>query len=379
LARRVPEAALLEVLLKDPDPKVLVDLARNSKIDAETQASLARHPSATVRAALAQNSASSPAILRLLLADEENEVISALTYCQHLTGDLAVEFAFNHLGQPIAWYGLLSRRVLPVEVLEQAVEKASPGLLQYFAHERSLPESVYVKIARTAAKEQLVHFAMNPALPPAALDVLADHAEENVRYWAAMNARIRPATLLRLAYLGKMEGYYESRIRLRAAGHPGITGEDLRALFARELKWQERAPRYRRRRFREEGSEGMLATFVARLDLPVGDLEALLDTDFVVVQRALLARPDLPADWRERLLDRTLQQCLDGIAPLARCCALLHPRAPQAGLARALRQGLWIERWALSQNPSCPLESLRELANDANIVVRTAARERLAQ
>jgi hypothetical protein len=109
-------------------------------------------------------------------------------------------------------------------------------------------------------------------------------------------------------------------------------------------------------------------------------LKMLLENGDSVTKCAVLGNPALnPAlgdGYRKSLIMRSL------LMPrtLNRIIALAAPDAPIRELMkqRNLRSSEWVERLALTMNPSLPYAGLEQLAEDANQLVRAVARQQLA-
>ncbi|AFY57663.1 hypothetical protein Riv7116_5280 [Rivularia sp. PCC 7116] len=63
--------------------------------------------------------------------------------------------------------------------------------------------------------------------------------------------------------------------------------------------------------------------------------------------------------------------------PFVRFVTLLHPLTPQQTLTQAANSASWLERYAVAQNESTPLETRSILARDGNRIVRAAANHNL--
>ena len=111
---------------------------------------------------------------------------------------------------------------------------------------------------------------------------------------------------------------------------------------------------------------------------PAGLLTRLLRDDDKNVQRAVLGNRHLPLEWlltqRKAVLTRNLT-----LRGLNRLIALEDPDLPRSEFAktRNLHALSWLERLALTRNPSAPKAALEALSNDANRFVRLAAQIRL--
>jgi len=65
-------------------------------------------------------------------------------------------------------------------------------------------------------------------------------------------------------------------------------------------------------------------------------------------------------------------------AIVVRLIVLLHPNMPLPVLVEKSNSENWLERYAIAQNASTPIDIRRQLAMDANRVVRAAAKSKLA-
>ncbi len=61
----------------------------------------------------------------------------------------------------------------------------------------------------------------------------------------------------------------------------------------------------------------------------------------------------------------------------SRLVILFHPQVPSNLLVENSRSLIWLERFAIAQNPNTPLETLQILARDGNRIVRAAAKANL--
>ena len=74
-------------------------------------------------------------------------------------------------------------------------------------------------------------------------------------------------------------------------------------------------------------------------------------------------------------LPTVLSEYVKSDVPLVRFVALLHPLIPQKILEEAVNSASWIERYAVANNPSTPIEIKQQLSQDSNQVVRAVARD----
>ncbi|MEM7592311.1 MAG: hypothetical protein AAF383_12455 [Cyanobacteria bacterium P01_A01_bin.83] len=86
-------------------------------------------------------------------------------------------------------------------------------------------------------------------------------------------------------------------------------------------------------------------------------------------------------DYKEGVLEQIMaeeQKLLDiwesSISSANRLTVLLNSEAPIEVLAKISRSASWLERYAITQNPKTPYPVVQRLAEDSNIIVRTAAK-----
>jgi hypothetical protein len=81
-----------------------------------------------------------------------------------------------------------------------------------------------------------------------------------------------------------------------------------------------------------------------------------------------------PKMSKENLAKITLERIAKTQVPsFSRFIVFLHHQAPQQALAKNYRSEVWLERYAIAQNPNTPKHIISELTLDANQIVRAAA------
>jgi hypothetical protein len=73
-----------------------------------------------------------------------------------------------------------------------------------------------------------------------------------------------------------------------------------------------------------------------------------------------------------------LKDCHQDSTPsFIRFHVLKTPQTPAKALAEHSHSQAWLERYAITQNPNTPLDTLQALTQDANRIVRAAAKAHL--
>lgn len=402
-ACRVPEE--FEVLANDPEPSVrhalhqhsvswpaetlermaqtddllrLTLLARAEHLPPALAERLATHPAAEVRTALAGNHATPDDVLRRLAGDPTAQVRQALRShprCppEEVDSWLATVFTEqsgifalmscpgtreHHYRKLLAAGGESARHAIafsertPLVILEELLNGADLKGVQSIAHSRRLPDQMYEAI-------------------------IAREEEGCLRNHTALSYHTPRVVAERIALTGKLDNFWDRRTRVALARRKDARPEFLGQLLERELAAPKRRRWSRMRRFDHHPDSDLLPVLAARLEIPVAKLESLLDADNPATRRALIARADLPAEWRARLQTAALERAVNGRTSWARLAALCHPETKADSLRTFARTGRWLERLCVARNPAAPVDVLELLATDANRVIRAEARARL--
>ncbi len=353
----------LERYHNDPSWHTRLAVARNPKTPPATLAAMAADTDPDVRQAVAVHANTPPEVLEALAGDEQPDVRAQVAQNPHIPQNLLLRLA-----QDDHWR------------VRQAV-----------ATHLATPAEVLVQLAQDPDQDVRQAVADNPQVPEAALEPLF------AGWFAGLDAQMSLVELYQRArnlrplnpeLLDKLAQGNDWAKRL-AARHPLTPPETLRTL-AQDEDWRVRQA--------VAQNPGLAADLLTRLSS---------DTD-ADVRRAVVAHPQVTQDILERLslddqADLRLQVAQHPSAPLSALAILLadadesvrqaaraHPRAPgplieqfrraealepslgDAFLRQLARQGVW-SRTLAAQNPSTPLEALRELAVDSEWSVRQAA------
>jgi hypothetical protein len=364
-------AEIFEMRVRDADPG---PLARSPKCPPEILERLAEHPDAEVRKSVACNAATPPAAQVRLAGDAEHEVRLAILSNASITEEALDRFFDCHgVPQDNEIFRVLTCKRLSPAHYDRLLAEGGPEIAQRIAGSEHTPMEVLRRVVKDAPKGALYHIARERRLPMDVLEMILEGADAHALHNVA-TAFLTPWEFAeRVALEGDLNGFFERRTRAILARRRDASGDFLLRLLERELTKPENS--HRGRRYRCLGYEErfhVLVELVRRPEVPVERLESLLASPDQRVRRALLARADLPGEWRDRLWAAALERALER-AGFARLAALAHPETPEGWLRKFAEKGSWLERCAVARNPSLPGELRARLGEDANAAVRAAA------
>lgn len=368
-------AEVLADLAQSADPHQLVLLARAQKLPPALIEQFASHPAEDVRATLAGNPVMPDTILLRLAEDVSDKVQQALRSHPRCPPEVVDRWLAGGVPAGMDIYALLRcaglrdhhyRRLLaggidvcrnvaqneqtPLPILEALLNGEHAKDLYGLGRSRQLPDSMYETII-------------------ARLELAA------LRHFTAMSYHTPRSVAERIGITGKIDDFYERRTRTMLARRRDMGVEFLCQLLERELGWhQKERPRWYRC---PRAEYNVLASLATRLEIPFAKFEPLLNDGDPAIRRALIARPDLPAEWRARLQAAALNRAVIGRTSWARLAALCHPETKADALRTFARTGRWLERLAVVRNPAAPADTLELLSTDSNHVIRAEARARL--
>jgi hypothetical protein len=392
--------------IEDADSAVRNAVAANPNLDPPLAKHFARSNEPALREAIAGNSAAArpyraelladavPAVRamftrhdwlttdewRRLVLDPDQTVRNAAAYARALPGDLLSAMIFGGEIPPEHYPVFVNSPRLPVAAAEWLAQNAPIPVRKTLAHSSHAPTSARCILARDPEVEVRRSLAWNKTTPPEALEILVEDADDFVRLRVAESPRASAEVLMKLAKSEKPTGYMQGEMRKRVAESPKLNAAQVRELFAAELVIQESVSRSSWRHSANSSdavSDAILATLIARPELPMDAIEPLLDHPKDVVQLALWRRADLPAEWRKKQRTTVISRAVRSASLFSRLCALEDAECSTEALARAALEGRWLERFAVTQNASTPPTLLEELTRDANVIVRAAAQERV--
>lgn len=322
---------ILQALAAGPDRWARRSVAQERSCPPALLVALAKDPFEYVRSAVAENRNTPIDALERLALDDEVEVRTATAANSRTPPSILADMA---------------------EAEEERIQRKGIG---GWKPRREL-EQVHAALAR------------NRRTPSAVLERLAAGSDLEVLVALAKRASVprelRTLALTRLALGGEgQEGEKAIRFAASHADTPIPVLEGLLTSPDREISRRARANK---------------ALGRARKHSPAVDAIRVRPGDAERIERALdaddaaSALAALRAEWLDEL-------ARPNVPSLSRLVALMQPDCPPGRLAKAQRSVWWPERCAIADNPNTPLSTVRRLADDANVVVRAAAREALAQ
>ncbi len=367
-------------LAAESTPGMAKILAHNPRTPADILAGYVRHPETDVRHGIISNPATPTATL-LDLADDP-AMLRHLNHRADKPPELKAKLNARSSPGTNSVNGLLQAKSTPLETFEKIIREGSKEEVQALLYSDQTPEPVLLLLARSSERDHRWALLFRGHMPAAVAAILARDSDDSIRAHLACRHRLPADVLYELLADKSLPDYSQSDLRLSLARRrntpPDVLIHIAREEVARVKDGQtERSSRFWRRRRRQKVD--VLAAVAGRTEVPVALFENALACSYPPLQAALLQRLDLPPEWRTRIEDVTLTAAVQGTARLARLAALTHPRVPRADLLLLADQGNWLERYAVTQNPAAPLETLFALAADANVLVRDAAQTRLAE
>lgn len=375
-ARRDLDSAIYRNLATNGTAGMAKVLAHNPAAPGDVLKMLSLHSEAEVRLAVVSNP-SAPLDLLLKLVEQPN-LAAHIIHRKDKPPELIEKLLSLSGGTKV--HSLLQDPNTPIEVYEHFVREGSVEDQKALCHNDATPLPILEMLARHQSPEITRSLAWRDRLPAAIVGILIETAEPWTRYQLIERHRLPAEPLAKVIADETVPDYLRRRIRIAAAKRRDTPIHLLEEMVRSEVSRAQQHPaRRRRRRYRNLGNdEEVLAALAVRTELDVGFFEPVLDTHEPALQLALLARADLPPDWRLRILDSALSSALSGTSPIARLAALAHERLPADRLASFAQNGSWLERYAVTQNGAAERSLLEALAQDANVIVRTAAATRLA-
>ncbi|GAA2661475.1 MULTISPECIES: hypothetical protein [Actinosynnema] len=285
------------------DDRVACVVAARPGADPELVRRLAAHPDVRVRAWLAEHGEGLPVdVVTALVRDPVAEVAQEAALFQPLTAELAAELLAHP--SPDLRKALSRNGSTPPDVLLALCGHPESWVRWDLVEHPNLPRGAVVALLSDGLPAARWAAARNPLVPQELLRALADDPDSEVRQ-AVLRNPVVPLDVL-VALVGTTRTGHDPLLRIVTATH-----DELRAMAASPV-----------RRLR--------VLVAAREDLPTDLLEEFAEDEDVVVVKAVIANPALPAQRLRALADRHGPR--------------LHHR--------------------LAQNPNCPPDLLDRMAND---------------
>ena len=409
-------AALLETLSSDAQDGVRRAVALNPRCPARLLERLSADSDSEVRRAVADHPrATRGCAFGIFGADFDwQDLYRRVTAGDVLEPELRFLAGLNEFALSLA----LAHASCPADVLEPLATNEDWKLRQRVAQHPRTPAATLEVLGVDGDYDVRTAVAAHIATPHATLLTLSRDDQGAVRKAVAARTDLEPAVIERLEWdeddevlsaLGQTwqssslresaqnhqpleSGALARLIRIGTplalrlcAGNPAVDRASLRELCA-SSDWQVRLAVARQAACDAETLEVLCTDADADVRRAVagnpsaaaGLLTRLLRDDNKDVQRAALDNRNLPLEAlltrRKAVLTRNLT-----LKGLNRLIALEHPELPRSEFRkiRNLHALIWLERLALTRNPSTPQATLELLAGDANRCVRMIARIRL--
>jgi 3-methyladenine DNA glycosylase AlkC len=312
----------LEQLARDEDSRVRESVARNPNTPVQFLEQLAQDQNSCVRACVAQNSKISVKFLEQLAKDLHRDV--RLNVAQNPNAPLKL------LEQLVQDTDYCVRKLVaknpnaPLKLLEHLVQDKDYSVRKLVAQNPNAPVKLLQQLAKDRDSDVRDFVAANPNTPVKLLELLARDKNKFLRGYVAKN----PSAPLRL--LEQLAQDKEGYVRQRVASNPKTS---------------------------------------------VKLLEQLAQDQDSHVRGCVAHNPNIPLNL---VLEAILKDCQRDYTPsLSRFFVLLHPQTSGKALAENGYSNAWLERYAIAQHVNTPLNTLHTLAQDANRIVRAAAKANL--
>lgn len=402
----IPEFVLEQLARhQDKDVRSLVAFLPNTP--AKTLEQLAQDEDSHVRRDVAYNSNTPLKILEQLAQDEDSDVRSSVVYNPNTPLKL-LEHLLEQLGQDkensVRWT-VAKNPNTSVEILEQLAQDKDEHIREYVAQNPNTPVKLLEQLAHDEGYRVCIYAAENPNTPVEILEQLAQHGD-NWMLWAIGKNPNTPLWLLE--QLAQREDYYA---RWGVASNPNTPLNLLEQLAQGKICVHESIAK-------NPNTSVNLLEQLAKMscnaahkgvgsnpNTPFELLEQLAQNGNNEVRQSIASNPNIPIEFLERLLEQVAQDknhslrkfvaehpntpvslllevtltfhSQDSTPVLSRFLVLLHPQTPAKALVQNCRSEIWLERYAIAQNPNTPLDTLKALTVDVNRIVRAAAKANL--
>lgn len=323
-----------------------------------------------------------PDTLGSLVLDTQTpkEVLGMLIYSKHIQLAEAAQLHVNWAGEMTFGWDEAACEAIPITTIEyqetEYIRNLERKYIRHLANRALIPAPIINQLVRYKGIRSLIapnpntslkrpkrlaknndvseRIACNPNIPVELLEQLAQDKNSGIRLYVAMNSNA-PVHLLELLAQDEIAG-----IRTHVAKNPNTPVQLLELLAQDEDKWIRRS-------------------VASNPNIPLMLLNQLLNQlaqdENHAIREFVAGHPKTPVSL---LLEVTLKLCPQSSTPsLSRFLVLLHPQAPYPALGKYYCSKIWLERYAIAQNPNTPLDILHTLAKDANRIVRAAAKAHL--
>ncbi|MFB2894840.1 hypothetical protein ACE1CI_18170 [Aerosakkonemataceae cyanobacterium BLCC-F50] len=369
-------------------------VASNRNTPAHVLEQLATHPDYTTRYNVAHNRNTSPRALELLARYQESQTNAPSTTKDALKSMMAGgdnnEIRKIVAGNPntpvtvLEW--LATREFVNQEETRQEPDplfgpRTPEEVLYSLVYNPSLTPEILARLAIDPSPKIRALLIRHPNMTPELWEQLAQDEDVEVRY-AIASATNCPISILQTLASDEVEN-----VRLKIASNANTPANTL------ELLCQDVDAKVRE-------------AIASNPNTTSSVLEQLAQDEKVEVRRAVAKNSNTPATIRESLRELVIQPStrqssptLQGLSRIyipntddlptllseyvqspnafVRFVALLHPLTPVDSLQEGFQSLFWIDRYAVADNPSTPVEIRQQLAQDCNRIVRATAKSYL--
>ncbi|WP_186538662.1 HEAT repeat domain-containing protein, partial [Dulcicalothrix desertica] len=285
----------------------------------------------------------------------------------------------------------------PIDILQQLADSQDEQDRREVASHKHTPASILAQLAIDESKLVRREVAGNPNTAVSILEQLALDEEQEVRRAIGSNSNTSISILLQFIN----ENNDVSDEAANNLNKQILYNPDIPATLLQQLS--------------EVQSQEITIAVGRHPNTPVSILEQLAENQNWKVRLSVAQNPSTPVTTRERLLQdeniyvrsgaasnisdinhseqsTVVESLVRDVAPkvlkkyaqhstptLSRLITFFHPQTPTQYLAKNFRSPIWLNRYAIAQNPSTPRHIVQKLTEDGNHVVRNAAMSNLAQ
>ncbi len=397
------------------------------QIPAETLEQLASHRDCVVRSCVAEHPNTPISVLERLADDDYRltrwHVASNYNTPAHVLEQLLVKWE-----SPDGKYDdelcnrLVQRTDAPTTIFEHFAVTESFNLRQAVARNPSTPLSVLEILTNREVLKNIAtrgdwasddysisddyflqSLAYNPRLTTQMLARLAEDPSPDVRTNLLNNPHITPELLMKLAQdeSPKVRQAMASKVNFPVR-FLEVLAFDKKPEVRQKLASNPNSSLTILERLAQDNTPCVREAVANNNSTPVALLEQLAQDDNLDVLRAIAHNPHTPAQLRQSLnyrLRTNISPTLKGLnrlpnetddlslllseyvyssTPFVRFVSLMHALTPIPSLHQGSQSLLWLERYAVANNPATPVELRQQLAQDSNRIVRAAAKFHLS-
>ena len=393
----IPTEFVLEALLniefdKEKDIQDILweqgNMIRNTPMFSDVLDRLSYHPDILIRRLLSKFPTASATTLERLAFDNDRLIRENLVENPSTPASILIELAKrDRLTTRDGCYHTISNKIAmrkdaPLEALEYIVRQPVVPVVCEALRNLNTPDSALEWLVENQDDEIILSaVAKHPNITPDILTGLSLNESVKVREVVASQQKCPLSILETLACDSAV------KVKQEVAANPNTPNHILES-------------------FSQSENSAIRTRVASNPNLSTIILKRLANDEKVEVRREVAKNPNTPQNIRESLQNLLLQPQTQEINPtlislpriynpktddlsillteyaqsnnaFVRLVTLLHPITPQEILTQGANSALWLERYAVAQNESTPLEIRQILAADGNRIVRAAANNNL--